>query len=241
MINIELNKRYSTTELAAVLGISKDTLKRKKEEYLAQLDIAYEYEIDQKGRAIYYTFTKQIGEYEKPLRKNNREKTNKVVRELINKTIEKDPKQTAANINRIIWIKDVDKVVPLNIKQSTTGEYIKINLRQMYGTQELQGGTDGYIEKKIWCCLDKANNCYIEMTQEQLDLLHNCFSSSRKDQKDLDMNICADYRNGLINRKEMRDRLEQATLNTFFQAESMFKEETGYWPVRVPVYIKKDN
>lgn len=240
-MELEINKRYSTTELTKLMGISASTFRHKKEEYLRSLQAAYIYEVEQQGTATYYTITEKIGEYEKPLRKNQREKTDKVIKKFINEVIEEDPMQTAANINRRAWeFADTNpsEIVLLGLKDSTTGEYIRLNLKEMYGTQVNEGGTDGIIEKKVWCRLDYKRNAYVEMTPEMVQKYFDCFNEIKKGQTETDVAIFADYKSGLITRQEMRDRLENQTANVFKEGNSLFYSKYGYYPVRVPVYLK---
>lgn len=238
---LEVGKKYSTKALAEALGTTYKTFKNKKNEYLRSLQAAYEYEVEYVGAATYYTIIEKIGEYEKPIRKNQREKTDKVIKKFINEVIEEDPMQTAANINRRAWeFADTNpsEVVLLGLKDSTTGEYIRLNLREMYGTQINEGGTDGIIEKKVWCRLEPKYNAYVEMTPEMVQKYFDCFNEIKKGQKENDVTIFADYKSGLITREEMRDKLEISTANVFKEGNSLFYSKYGYYPIRVPVYLK---
>lgn len=135
MIKLEVNKTYSTKELQEALNITKDQWKRKKNQYLKSLSMAYDYEIKYQGNKISYTILSYKADYEAPPRKNERKKVDKTIRNFINQTIEDDPLQTAANINRIAWARPTE-IALLGLKNSTTGEYIRLNLREMYGTVE---------------------------------------------------------------------------------------------------------
>lgn len=241
MMELEVGRQYSTEELARAIGISKSVFTHKKNQYLSSLQLAYTYEVEYKGRAMFYTITEKIGEYEKPARKNQRDKTNQVIKKFINEVIDEDPVQTAANINRRAWEgadKNPSEVVLLGLKDSTTGEYIRLNLREMYGTQEGMGGTEGMIERKVWCYLDSEHNCYIEMSEEMVDKFYACFDEARKDQKQIDVDILADYDSGLITREEMKDRLANASINVFKEGKKLFYKKYGYYPIKVPVYVK---
>lgn len=241
MIQLEVGKTYSTKELYEAIGASKDQWKRKKNEYLKQLSMAYEYDIEYKGRSVLYTITEQKGEYQKPERKNAREKVDAVIKEFINKVIDEDPMQTAANINRRAWEHsdtNPSTIVLLGLKDTTTGEYIRLNLREMYGTQIGNGGTDGMIEKKVWCRLDAEYNCYVEMPKEMIDKFFACFDEAREEQKQIDLSVCADYENRLITREEMNEKLGDSTFNAYREGKQLFYERHGYYPIKVPVYMK---
>lgn len=131
MINIELNRPYSIKEITEVIGISEGTFRHKRDAYLSQLSAAYEYEVEQSiGKPTYFTFTKQIGEFEKPLRENSRKKTDKIIRKIINEALEENPEQTAADINRKAW-QENSEITTLKLKPSTTGEYIRLKLKEI--------------------------------------------------------------------------------------------------------------
>jgi vacuolar-type H+-ATPase subunit C/Vma6 len=157
-----IGKAYTTKELLQKLEISSTLWKKKKNEYLESLSKAYEYEITYKGRAIIYTFTKQIGEYQKPEDRRSKEKTEAIIHQFIRDTIEKDNLQTAANIGRCAFKYQEGKktsVEELGLKQSTVQEYARVQMKEMFGNKINQGGTDGYMMEKVWCRLDRKNVC----------------------------------------------------------------------------------
>lgn len=238
---VEVGKKYSTKELCEAIGVTYDNFKKQKNAFLKKLSMAYDYEVEYKGRATFYTITKQIGEYQKPERKNSRKKIDKTIQEFINEVIDEDPYQTAANINRRAWEHadtNPSTIVLLGLKDSTTGEYIRLNLREMYGTKEHMGGTDGMIERKVWCRLDKEYNTYVEMAEEVVKDLYACFEKARGTQKKIDMDVYADYDAGLITREEMTEQLIDVTHNTFAEGKKLFFEKHGYYPIKVPVYLR---
>lgn len=241
MVELEVGRKYSTKELAAAIGTTYGNFRNKKNEFLKSISMAYNYDVDYEKRATFYIITEKIGDYQKPERKNARKKTDDVIKEFINEVIDEDPMQTAANINRRAWENsdtNPSSIVLLGLKEGTTGEYIRINLREMYGTQKGVGGTDGMIEKKVWCRLDSEYNCYIEMPQEMVEKFFACFDEVKKEQKECDMDIYADYDAGTITREEMRDRLEEVTFNVYKEGKRLFHERYGYWPIKVPLYVK---
>lgn len=238
---LEVGKKYSTIELCTALGVTKDQWKRKKNEYLRNLSIAYNYDVEYQGRATFYTITEKICDYQKPERKNARKKTNDVIKKFINEVIDEDPVQTAANINRRAWEHsdtNPSSVVLLGLKDTTTGEYIRLNLREMYGIKENVGGTDGIIEKKIWCRLDTDYNCYIEIPQEMIDKFFSYLDKTKQQKREYNSSICADYKSGLISKQEMFNLLGESEYNVYEEASRAFREECGFWPIKVPVYIR---
>lgn len=65
-IQLELNKPYTQTALAEVLGISDITLIRNKERWLTNLALYYKFNAQAIGHSIVYVFTEQLGEYQRP-------------------------------------------------------------------------------------------------------------------------------------------------------------------------------
>lgn len=240
-IELEVGHKYSTEELAKALQVSYSNFKNKKNQFLKSLSMAYHYDVEYKGRATFYTITEKIGDYQKPARKNQRAKTDRVIQKYINDTIEEDPVQTAANINRRAWENaetHPSSVVLLGLKQSTTGEYIRLNLREMYGVWEGSGGTDGMIEKKIWCRLDAEYNCYIQMPPEMVKKLRECLNSASKGKTEFEENVNEAYEANAITEEERDKLLGGKGYNLHQEGKKLFRSKYGYWPIKVPVYAK---
>lgn len=191
MTELEIGRTYSTKELSEAIGVSYSTFRRQKNKLLNSISMAYNYKIGYKGRGTFYTITKKIGDYQKPERKNARSKVDEVIQQFINDTIDEDPCQTAASISRRA-LEHSSAIAALGLTKSTVEEYIRINLRKMYGTKELEGGTDGMIERKALCKLDREHNRYEELPEH----------------RDIDMDIVNNYKNGLLTRGECLRKLE---------------------------------
>ena len=241
VVELEVGRKYSTKELCAAIGVKYDNFKKQKNSFLKSLSMAYDYDVEYKGRATFYIITEKKGDYQKPERKNSREKTDAIIKEFINEIIDEDPIQTAANINRRAWENadtNPSSIVLLGLKEGTTGEYIRINLREMYGTVKNNGGTDGMIEKRIWCRLDAEYNCYVEMSDEMIDELFKFVNDAKKGHMDFESNVAEDFANGLISKAEMFELLGETTFNSWQDGKKSFHEKYGYWPIKVPVYVK---
>lgn len=241
MVELQVGKTYSTKELSAALNVSYGSFKNKKNEFLKNISLAYHYEVEYKGRGTYYTITEKIGDYQKPERKNARKKTDETIKQFINETIDEDPMQTAANINRRAWEHsdtNPSSIVLLGLKESTTGEYIRLNLREMYGTQIGDGGTDGMIERRVWCKLNAEYNFYEEMSPEMVKKFFECFDEVASQQKEEAINIANDYEIGLITKEEMDKQSGEQLRNKYKEARQLFAAKYGYYPIKVPVYIR---
>jgi hypothetical protein len=240
MIELVIGKTYKTDDLIILLGISKSTWSRRKDEYLTSLSQAYEYEVTYKGRSVLYTFTKQIGDYQKPENKRSREKNDAVIHKFIKEVIEEDNLQTAANMGRRAFesfAKDVKtEVAELGLKESTVKEYIRLQMREMFGTKINQGGTDGYISEKIWCRLNAEYNVYEELTDEVIKDYYDIVQTVKSEIKKEDVCMFEDYQNGLISREEYGEMLINYNTNLFAEAKKMFSAKYGFYPIKVPRY-----
>lgn len=240
MVELVIGRTYSTKELQKELGIAPTTWKTKKNEYLNSLSQAYEYEISYKGRSILYTFTAKIGDFEKPARKNSREKTDAVIRQFVRDVIEEDDLQTAANMSRRAFESFVEgiktDVAKLGLKESTTKEYIRLNMREMFGTKINEGGTDGFISEKVWCKLNAEYNVYEELSDDIVKSYYEIVQTVKSEIKKEDVCMFEDYQNGLISREEYGEMLINYNTNLFAQAKKMFAAKYGFYPIKVPRY-----
>ena len=237
MSSIELleNHIYSTEDMYNFFGVSKDTRKKKKDNLLLHLQHYYEYEIkynENDRRKLDYHIIRKIKDYEPP--KGKKAKQNAIYSEQIINVIEEANWQTARNVSRII--KNRKEIIDLNHKDGTIYEYTRVNMRTMFGREIGEGGTKGIITDKVWCVSDTDNNVYIPLNDTQVKFLYNTFAALKKENKQDDLSICADYDSGLITKKEMQEKLSSNSLSCFIAAQNEFKTKYGHYPVKVPVY-----
>ena len=236
-MDIELleNDVYSTKDMYQFFGVSKDTWKKKKEELLLHLQQFYEYECAYNKfdrRKLDYHIIRKIKDYEPP--KGKKARQNEIYSKQIVKVIEKDNWQTPSNVSRII--KDNKEIVALKHKDGTIYEYTRVNMRTMFGKEINEGGTMGIIADKVWCMLERENNRYIPLEEEQITFLYQTFHNIRKENKKDDLSICSEYESGLISKEEMQEALSNNSLNCFIAAKQEFKEKYNHFPVKVPLY-----
>lgn len=216
-------------------GVSKDTWKKKKDNLLLHLQQYYEYEIkynENDRRKLDYHIIRKIKDYEPP--KGKKAKQNSIYSEQIINVIEIDNWQTAKNVSRII--KKRKEIMDLQHKDGTIYEYTRVNMRTMFGKEIGEGGTKGIITDKVWCVPDKDNSVYIALDDTQVKFLYNTFAALKRENRQDDLSICADYDSGLITKEEMQEKLSSNSLSCFIAAKSEFKAKFGYYPVKVPVY-----
>ena len=234
-MELKVNQTYTTQEMIEFFGVSKATWKKKKDRLLDHFRRYYMYEVfyDTKDRRkINYKILKKLQEYEPPLGKGA--KRDLVYDRKIEEVIEEDNIQTARNVSRII--KDDTEIVALNHTDNTRYEYTRVRMRIMFGTKAGEHGTKGFISDKIWCKLDENNNCYIELTPEEIQKFYDIYSDEKKLIQEDELTIMSDYQNGLITQEEMKTLISDTTLGAFISARTLYKEKNGYYPIKVPVY-----
>lgn len=226
---IELNKKYSSKELAEAIGISDKTLRNNRKNYENHLSLFYDYDTVVQGRGIYYTFLEQYSPYI-PYKEFSKNKRNALFQEKIKATIIQDNRQTGSNIARIICIEDDVQV--LDLKLSTITAYTRSNLKELLN--------QGYyeLEDYRWCYLDKEANKYVVMLDSQVKELRSYFSDyhtlSREEQED----IYSQIGQGLISKQEGQACLGENVCNGFTYGIKMFEAKYNMHPIKVPVYVR---
>lgn len=225
---IELNKTYSTKFLAEKgLEIGYGSFRNYRKEYEEHLAKFYEYSKVQKGNGTYYTFTKIIAPYisykeYKTLQKNS------ILQKHIKDTIYYDDRQTGANIARIIYVDG--EIQALDWELSTLSVYVRDQLRDLVKT--------GYYTKEDyrWCILDKKHNKYVLMPEEEVKRLRKFFYT-RQDEE-TEENIWTKKEEGEMSADEADKAVGELRLNAFMSGRFHYQDETGNWPIKVPVYIR---
>lgn len=226
---IELNKKYSSKELAEAIGISDKTLRNNRKNYENHLSLFYDYDIVVQGRSIYYTFLEQYSPYI-PYKEFSKNKRNVLFQEKIKATIIQDNRQTGSNIARIICIEDDVQV--LDLKLSTITAYTRSNLKELLN--------QGYyeLEDYRWCYLDKEANKYVVMLDSQVKELRSYFSDYHTLSKEEQEDIYSQIGQGLISKQEGQARLGENVCNGFTYGIKMFEAKYNMHPIKVPVYVR---
>ena len=226
---IELNKKYSSKELAEAIGISDKTLRNNRKNYENHLSLFYDYDTVVQGRGIYYTFLEQYSPYI-PYKEFSKNKRNALFQEKIKATIIQDNRQTGSNIARIIYVEDAIQV--LDLKLSTITAYTRSNLKELLN--------QGYyeLEDYRWCYLDKEANKYVVMLDSQIKELRSYFSDYHNLNKEEQEDIYSQIQQGLISKQEGQARLGENVCNGFTYGIKMFEAKYNMHPIKVPVYVR---
>ena len=232
-MNLAAGITYSTKEMQEFFGVSKDNWKKQKNKLLENFGNYYEYEVERRGRNDYYHVLKQLGDYQPIQRKSS--KRDKTYEQGIIRVIEDDNIQTAANVARRLGKEDA-AVQSFNHSAGTIYEYTRTRMRNMFGVKVNEGGSQGMITGKVWCRLDQDNNCYIPLSEESIQKFYAIYSLSQEARKDYELEVFSDYQNGLITREEAFESIGERAIEAFKAAREKFKQDYGYYPIKVPVY-----
>ena len=228
-MELEINKTYSTTELIQALQISKPTWDRRRQDYLDNLALYYEYEITTKGRSVNYHIIQKLGDYQPPLRKNAKEKSNADYVKEIAEVVRQDNLQTAANVSRLIKCKE--DIQQYHHSETTLCEYTRQHMNEMYGNDVGKSGTHGYIISYNWCRFYKDKNKYEPMTQEQYEDFRHMFGANQA-ACDKQLNAWSGYMSGDLTRAERNEIVIDAQENIFLETINAFYAKYGCYPVR---------
>lgn len=222
---IELERKYSTKELAKELGISYDRLRHNRANQEQHLKYFYDYEIMTKGNSIYYIFHEQYGDFI-PYKEYSNLKRKKLFQDKIKETIEIDNRQTGSNIARIISVEG--EIQALDLKLSTLTCYTRVNLKELV--------EQGYYIKTDyrWCYLDPNKNAYVLMSDEEVKKLRGLFNFDMG--IDEVENLLSDLKESGITKQEVYMRIGAEKNRRFLSGLNEYYLAYGVRPIKVPVY-----
>lgn len=222
---IELEKKYSSKELAKELGISYGTLRNKRNIQEQHLKYFYDYEIIMKGNSIYYIFHEQYGDFI-PYKEYSNLKRKTLFQDKIKETIETDNRQTGSNIARIISVEG--EIQALDLKLSTITCYTRVNLKELV--------EQGYYTKTDyrWCYLDPNKNAYVLMSNEEVETLRGMFNFSINIKEEED--LLTELKEGNITQQEAYMRIGAEKNKRFLSGLNEYYLTYGVRPIKVPVY-----
>lgn len=225
-INLKLNQPYTYKKLSTILGYTYGTFRIKRKEILEHLKAYYKYNIDTTTMPHIITFLEQYQEYEKPNKKSDLRDAD--YKASIKKVLEKDNKQTAANIARLnendILIKKY------NHADSTRYEYTRVQLNNLVETNEY------HISEKIWCELNNDTNEYMPMSAELVKEFYEMIDNKLNLVNKLSKELLGDYKAGRISKREVKNQLGNINIEAFLQARMEYKDKYKYFPIYVAVY-----
>lgn len=119
----------------------------------------------------------------------------------------------------------------LNYQLSTLQVYVREELKRLV--------EQGYYDKMDyrWCYLDKKNNTYVEMTKEEVNHLRGYLHTKDTDKQIED--LYAMNQEGEITKSEYNEAVGTLHRSDFVRGCNLYKDETGNWPIKVPVYVRR--
>lgn len=224
---IELNKKYLTKDLAKELEVSYDHLRRYRNEYEEHLSKFYVYSKTMKGNAATYVFEQELYPFIS-YKEYKKEQKSATLQKHIKNAIQYDSRQTGANIARIIYING--EIKALDWKLSTLTVYTRDELKALVKA--------GYYQKEDyrWCYLNEAKGQYELMSDEDVSMLRYFFHTRENDEAE--ENIWARQEEGDLTLEEAEKEVGNLRKGAFIQGRQQYKEETGRWPIKVPVYVR---
>ena len=237
-MELEINKVYTTKEMKEFFGVSDSKWKKEKDLLLKHLADYYLYEVEydkQDARKRNYIMIEKKADYKEynTLAKKEREKRDSVFEREIIEVIESDNLQTAKNISRII---DGEIKKEFGYTSGTIYEYTRLRVNEWFGKGGNTCGTKGMITEKIWCYLDKDNNCYMPLSEEQIKKFYNLYGEEKNEVIEYELSLLSDCENGIITKDVLLELIGECSYSCFTQAKKRFKLIYGYYPIKVPVY-----
>lgn len=224
---IELNKKYSTKELAQTIGVSYGQFRNIREKYESHLALFYDFTINTKGNGTSYIFNQQLDDYI-PYKEYSNAKRSKLLQKKIKQTISNDTRQTGSNIARIIKVDN--EIQALDLQLSTLTNYTRVQLKELVD--------NGYYVRDDyrWCYLDKRVNKYILMSDEEVSELRSYFKNSTNLAKEEEVHSLMQQR--IISSNDAINEIGKLRIDSFNNGIKQYQLEHGVWPMKVPVYVR---
>lgn len=224
---IELNKKYSTKELAQAVGVSYGQFRNIREKYEKHLALFYDFTINTKGNGASYIFNQQFDDYI-PYKEYSNAKRSKLLQKKIKQTISNDARQTGSNIARIIKVDN--EIQALDLQLSTLTNYTRAQLKELVD--------NGYYirDDYKWCYLDKEVNKYILMNDGEVSELRSYFKNSVNLAKEEEVHSLMQQR--IISSNDAINEIGKLRIDSFNNGIKQYQLKHGVWPMKVPVYVR---
>lgn len=203
--------------------------RNKRQLYEEHMSLFFDYTIEKKGRSYYYTFTAQKEEFI-PYRDFYTQSRTKAIQKQIKQTISQNPRQTGANISRIIIVNG--EIQALDLALSTLTRYTQVELKKL--VQQKYYIKDDY----RWCILNRQNNTYELLSKSEIEELRSYFKIEQNANLDNEENILAQQQDGSLTKEEAAMQLGDLRIGAMINGLKKFQEKYDAWPIKVPVYVR---
>lgn len=226
---MELNRSYTMKEVAELNGVSYNVFRNKRKQYEEHMELFFDYTVEKKGRSYCYTFINQKEEFIL-YRDFYSQMRTKAIQTQIKKTISQDPRQTGANVARIIIVNG--EIQALGLALSTLTRYTQVELKKLVENQY-------YIKEDYrWCILNTETNAYELLSQSKIEELRSYFKIERDANLDNEENILAQQQDGSLTKEDAAMKLGNLRMGAMINGMKKFQEKYNAWPMKVPVYVR---
>lgn len=230
---LEENKQYTVKELAQALGVSYDNFRKQKDKFISNLGRYYDYSVDRTTKGDIYTIIRKRAEYQAPMKNKERENIRyDVFANVITDVIKNNPIQTATSVASII--KDNERVKEYGLTTRSLEEYTRRFMKQLFGTEIIEGGTRGRISHKVKC--KKEGNTYVPMTEWERSsymALKDIAEASINENIEIMEKL---YNEGKISEQGKNEVIQNHRARAWNQMYKDFLEIWEYIPMSIPFY-----
>lgn len=231
-----IGEELTVQELVERLGISINTWNSKKKKYIEHLREYYDVEIIGNGKSRRYKIVRQLQEYEPLISKKDKEAIEYTYKKVILEEIQKSKMnlQLYSTMNQRIYGSVFKK---FGHKEGTSYKYTSKELKELFGAEEGQSGSNGEFVKKVWARRIYDGDYDFEgMEGEELSdwlkILKETFQNN-----DAIVDTYTAFFNEEINEEEARDIIWIEGKFKYQRALIAFDEKYGYQPVKVRKYL----
>lgn len=213
--------KYTTQELCKLLEISRDTLKRRRDEIMDYLSLFWDYEIISEGRTNYYVVKEEHSKIAPLPRKTRVKEMKEFYSEKTHSIIDKKPWNSGSNIAREICATD-------NVfahSEKTARDYVRPVLKNDFEIAD----------DKQWMRINYLTFSYDPLDEEELNYLKEMFKRYIGRDAEVIADIISEQRSGYLSKEEAYDKIN----NTYDTAMDKFKEKYGFRPIKVAKYELK--
>ena len=211
---------YSTREVQQMLGVSRETWKRRYNEILEYLGLYWDYDIVPKGRSNSFEVKEEYAPLEPLPRKTKSIEMKQFYKEETDKIVKYNPWNSGANIARQI----IAKENKYEHKEGTATNYVRPVLKEGYVVSE----------DRKWMRLDYGRFKYEELSEEQVEYLKGLFTKylGKVDIAD----ILASEEAGYISKEMAYSQIK----GNYNMAMEEFVDRYGFRPIKIGKYEARE-
>ena len=219
MVEFELEKPYSTKEVAEMMNVSYVTFRNNRSKYEEKLSKGYEWELVKRR----YIFHKKIGNI---YLKKSEELYNEIYLPRVITAIEKQEWNTASGVTNMIWTEEVMNQV--QHLMSRAYDYVR----------EVLGNEFDITEKKYAACMGTGQYPRF-MTEEEVKEWNKIKFTKSKETGEKLIELTEQWASGMIKTAEYNQQVKNLASGSFIEALGKWIETYGYIPVRINHYERK--